>query len=46
MKKILESKRVSEIMEIIDDFGLWSFIATDSDQPITTLTPQEILTQI
>ena len=46
MGKILESKRVSEIIKLIDVFGLWSFIAPNSNKSITLLTPKEILTQI
>lgn len=46
MKKILKSERASKILELIDVFNLWPFIAPKSKQPIITLTPQEILTQI
>lgn len=46
MDKILKSKRASEILNLIDKFHLWSFIAPHSTQQITQLKTKEILTQI
>lgn len=46
MSKILKSKRASEILNLIERFNLWSFIAPNSIQPITQLKTKEILTQI
>ena len=46
MGKILKSNRSSDILSMIDQFNLWPFIAPNSTQKITQLTPKEILTQI
>ena len=46
MGKILKSNRSSDILRMIDQFNLWPFIAPNSTQKITQLTPKEILTQI
>ena len=46
MSKILTSKRSSEVLNLIDAYHLWPFIASDSKQRITSLTPKEILTYI
>ena len=46
IEKIIKSKRCLEIITVINDFGLWPFIAPNSNKPITLLTSKEILTQI
>ena len=46
MGKILKSNRSSDILSMIDQFNLWPFIAPNTTQKITQLTPKEILTQI
>ena len=46
MFKILKSKRVSEILNLVEAYNLWPFIASDCKQNITSLTQKEILTYI